>query len=227
MKTLLAALALAAAGVAPVSVAAAAPALAAPGKPVDRLVALLLPEDALVGLALRAFDAGVEREVSGDAVLKAIYARHPGLKAHIARELRPAFVKALKKDIPALRRDVRTIVAGGLAPPEIADSLTFFASPTGQKLRAQVYEAMGNDPSQSPNALKAAALSAVMANMKAADYPALIAFGASPAAARINAINPRIAAASQAWSDRLVARHGARMRDLAAASAKRYLKGKK
>lgn len=225
MKKLIAALALSAAALAS-PLAIAAPAVAAPARPVDQLVGLLLPEASLVRIGVRAFDMGVEREVTTDAVLKASYARHPGLRTYVATALRPTFVKLLKKEIPSLRREIRAIAVEGLTAPEIADSLVFFASPTGQKLRTQVYETMGNDPTQSPAAMKSAAVSAVMANMKVADYPALIAFGASSAASKINVLNPRIAAASQAWSDRLVAKHGKRMRSLAAAAAKRYLRGK-
>ncbi|RYD57775.1 MAG: hypothetical protein EOP60_03890 [Sphingomonadales bacterium] len=226
MNTLISALAL---GTAALSSAPtlAAPVVAAPAKPVDQLVALLLSEEALVRLGVRAFDVSFEREVSTDPALRATYARHAGLKGHVAGALRPAFVKALKKEIPALRREIRAIASNGLTATEIADSLVFFASPTGQKVRAKVYETMGNDPTKSPEAMRSAAMSAVMANMKPADYPALIAFGASSAASKMNTLNPRIAAASQAWSDRLVAKHGPRMRSLAAAAAKRYLKGKK
>jgi hypothetical protein len=206
--------------------AMAAPVAAAHAKPLDRLVALLTPEQALLRLAGQAFDAGIRGEIATDPKLKAVQARHPGLTPYVAARLRPAFLKAIKKEIPSLRREIRAVAADGLTAPEIAEALTFFSSPAGMKLREQVYATMAEKPDQSPEQMQSAVMRAAMKNMKVADYPALIAFGASSAAGKMNAINPRIAAASKAWSERLAAKYSKRMRSLAAAAAKRYLKGR-
>ena len=226
MRAFFAALALAAAPLI-AGEAMAAPVAAAPAKPLDRLVDLLTPEDALLNLAGRAFDAGIRNEIAADPELMAVQRRHPGLAPYVAAELRPAFLKLVRKEIPSLRRDVRAVVADGLTAPEIAEALTFFSSPTGIKLREQAYATMAEKPDQSPEAMQAAVLSAVMKNMRVADYPALLAFGASSVAAKMNTLNPRIVVASKAWSDGLVARHSKRMRGLAAAAAKRYLRSRK
>ena len=222
---LLAAIALATAPMA--GLAIAAPVAAATAKPLERLVALLLPEESLITLAARAFDAGLDREVANNAELRAIHARQPGFKAYVASRLRPALATMLKKELPGLRREIRAIVAAELKPREIEEALAFFASPTGAKLRTQVYATMGDNPNQSPEAMQAAAISAVMKQMKAADYPALIAFGASSAASKMNIVNPKIAAASRAWSDRLVAKNSKKMRALAAAAVRHYKAGGK
>ncbi|RYY27357.1 MAG: hypothetical protein EOP62_07215 [Sphingomonadales bacterium] len=217
---LLAALALAVAPLAP-GHAMAASIVAAPAKPLDQLVALLLPEEQLLGLAMHTFETTLDRELSA-----AVIARHPGLKAHVAAAVRPAFTKAMKKEIPGLRREIRAVVVAELSAAEIADALVFFASPTGTKLRTQIYATMAEKPDQSPDQMQAAIMAAVMKNMAAADYPPLLAFGASPAAARMHTVNPKIAAASKAWSDRLLARHGKKLRDIAATATKTYLKGR-
>lgn len=221
MKTLLAAFALAAASLA-TGQAVAAPIVAAPAKPLDRLVALLTPQDALLGLAGHAFEKSLDRELSAGTKK-----RYPGLKAYVADALRPAFLKTLKKEIPSLRREIRAVAADRLTAAEIAEALKFFSSPTGIKLRTQVYATLAEKPNLSAEDTQAAVMSAVMKNMKIGDYPALMTFGASSAAAKLNTINPRITEVSRAWSDRLVAKYSTRMRSLAAAATKRYLKGRK
>lgn len=220
MNKLLAAFALAMAPLA-ASHAIAAPVAAAPAKPLDRLVALLTPEDALLQLADRTFVAEIGRTLSpGDRA-------RPGLIAYVAAELRPAFRKLLKKEIPALRREIRGVVAGRLTPAEVQESLRFFSSPTGIKLREQVYKTLAEQPDLSADAAQAAVLSAVMKTMRFGDYPALMEFGASSAAAKMKTINPRIGEVSMAWSNRLVAKHSKRMRGLATAAAQRFRKGRK
>ncbi|MES2986692.1 MAG: hypothetical protein V4808_02180 [Pseudomonadota bacterium] len=226
MRTLLAAVALSAAPLV-ASHAMAAPVSAAPSKPLDRLVALLTPEDALLKIGEKAFDNGIRREIAADPELKAIQAKHRGLTQFVAVQLRPAFVKMMKKELPSLRREIRTVAADGLTASEVAESLSFFSSPTGAKLRTQVYATMAEKPDMSPDQIQSAVMSKVMASMKVGDYPPLIAFGASSAASKMKTINPQIAAASKVWSEKLLAKYSKRMRGLAASAAKRYLKGKK
>lgn len=225
MRMLLAALALATAPLA-AGQALAAPVAAAPAKPLDRLVRLLMPDPALLDIAGRAFDDGIRGELASDPKLKAAQARHPGLTPYVAARLRPAFLKAMRREIPALRREIRAVAADGLSASEIADALTFFSSPAGAKLREQAYAAIAENPRQSPEQIQATVMRRAMNGMRFADYPALMAFGASPAAGKIGALNPRIAAVSKAWSERLVAKYGKRMRGSAAAAAKRYVKGR-
>lgn len=210
--------------------AAPVPAFAAPVPPamvateqLDQLVQLLLPEDSLLKLGAHAFEVGYAAEIANDPAGKALQDRYPGLGAYIVAQLRPELMRMMAKEIPALRREIRAIVAAGLTAPEISDTLTFFASPTGAKLRAHVYTTIGAKPGQSVEAMRADAVESAMASMDAEDFPALVAFGASTAAQKMQTVNPRIQAASQAWSDRLVVQNRTRLRALAEQATKRYL----
>ncbi|HEX8301092.1 DUF2059 domain-containing protein [Sphingomonas sp.] len=226
MKKLIAAMALSLAGLAPAQARDTAPVASAAVKPIDQLVALLLPEDSLLALGARAFDAGLTEELAKSPRSVELHARHPGLKAHISAQVRPVLIKGMRAGLPELRREMRAIIAEGMTATEIADSVTFFSSPTGEKVRTQVYASVGDKPSQSEEQMKAAAMSAVMASLKAEDYPALIAFGASPAAAKMQSLNSKISAASRAWSKRIIDKHAPKLRVLAVKATASYLKGR-
>jgi hypothetical protein len=200
MKTVLAAVALAAVAAAPAN-ARIAPAVVAAAD-VDRLVALLLPNEAMLKLVARAFDQGIEQESAKDPQLMAAFQKYPGLRAYIVAEVGTELARVMTAQMPALRQEIRGVILGGMTPSEIADTLTFFASPTGEKLRTQVYDTVANQPGSDTAQMQAAAMSALMASLKPEDYPALMAFGASPASRKMQALNPRISAVSMAWSSR-------------------------
>ena len=82
---------------------------------------------------------------------------------------------------------------------------------------------MGDKPDRSEADATAAAMQAAMSSLAVADYPAAIRFGASSAAGKMGVVNPKIASASRAWADRLIARHGAKMRKLAKRTADKYV----
>jgi hypothetical protein len=228
MKTLLAALALGTTMAIPAEARDFAPSeRPAAETDVERLVMLLLPEDAIMRLAARAFDAGMESEIETNASAKAVYAANPGLKEAIAARLRPEMTAIMKEGLPGLRKELAALITSDLTASEIADTLTFFVSPTGQKLRSQVYETMGENPMQSEAEMQQAAMAAVMAKMTADDYPALMAFGASPAAKKMQTVNPRISAVSQEWAKRVVAANDARMKAIAAEVTRDFLAKKK
>ena len=224
MKSFLAALMLSAAALVPVTAQAAAP-IAAPAadSALDQLVALMAPEDAIGRLAGKAFDAGMDQQVAADPKMKATFDANPGLREQVGGQLRGQFTAILVAALPTLRAQLSGILQQELTGPEIADTLTFFASPTGQKLRAEVYETMGGAPGQSPQEIQQAAISAVMAKMTADDYPALMAFGASPAAQKMSSVNPKIQAASQAWAEKLVEANRPKMQALAIKLTADYL----
>lgn len=211
---------------------AAAPAVARPVAGVaasartaelDRLVVLLVPDAAMADLAARAFDQAIAQGRSGDAETRAAIARHPGLRAHLAAAVRPRMLRILKRELPALRGEIGAILAAELSDAEVRDAATFFASAAGQKVYAQALRAIGDNPDRDAAQVKDAAMSAVMGSLAPEDYPALIVFGASSAAAKMKTINPRIAAASKAWSERLLAKHGRKMDKLAKRATRRYL----
>lgn len=224
MKLLAAALALGIAAPAIAETRESAP-VAAPAADTDvqKLVALLVPEGAVARLAGKAFTKGMDEEIAGDASLKATFEGNPGLREQVSAKIGAEITRIFIAELPALRAQIATILTAELSPAEIGDALTFFASPTGQKLSAEVYESMGDDPTKSPQEMQQAALAAVMAKMTAEDYPALMAFGASPAAKKMGSINPKIAAASEAWATKLVGANRAKMESLAEQATKDFL----
>jgi hypothetical protein len=220
----LTALALGAAALAPAMAFAASP-VAAPAADtdLDKLVALMAPEDSIGQLAGKAFDAGMDQQLAADPRMKATFDANPGLRDQVGGQLRTQFTGILVAALPSLRTEISGILQQGLTTSEIADTLIFFASPTGQKLRAEVYETMAGAPGQSPAEIQQAAVASVMAKMTADDYPALMAFGASPAAQKMGTLNPKIAAASQAWAEKLVVANRPKMQGLAVKLTAEYL----
>ncbi|AQR74548.1 DUF2059 domain-containing protein [Sphingomonas sp. LM7] len=193
----------------------------------EALIAELMGDDAMITLGGKAFDNGLEQELAADPKLKRAYDANPGLKDHVAAGVRGAFLKILVRELPALRRELGAIVTTDMTSTEIADTLTFFRSPVGQKLKTQVYASMADKPSQNQEQMQQAAMAAVMSSLTAEDYPALLAFGASGAAQKMQSMNPKIAAASQAWSARLIDDHGTSLRALAVKMTADFLAGKK
>jgi hypothetical protein len=226
MKLLYTAIALAIAPLAPAhALPSAAPAEARADA--EALVAQLVGDDAMVKLGRRAFDSGVDGRVAGDARIQQTYAANPGLKQHVADELRGEFIKIMLHELPGLRRQLSVIVGAEMTGAEIADTLAFFRSSVGQKLKAQAYASIGDKPGQTPEQMQQAAMAAVMSNLAPEDYPPLLAFGATSAAQKMQTLNPKISATSQAWANRLVAENEARMRALALKATSDFLAKKK
>lgn len=228
MKSLLALLALGALAPVPAHARPVPPVLApVADTDLQKLVALMAPEDAISRLAAHAFDVGMDQQIAGDAKAKAVFDANPGLREQVGAQLRAQFTTILTANLASLRAELGGILQKELTPAEIGDVLTFFVSPTGQKVRAAVYETMGSAPGQSPQAMQQAAIASVMSQMTAEDYPALMAFGGSSAAQKMNTINPKISAASQAWAEKLVAANRPQMEALAAKLTADYLAAKK
>jgi hypothetical protein len=228
MKPFLAALALGVTTLAPAQAFAGAP-VAAPvaDGDVQKLVALMAPEESITRLAGKAFDAGMDQEIAADAKMKAVFDANPGLRDQVGARLRTEFTTILVGALPSLRTELSGILQAELTPAEVTDTLTFFSSPTGAKVRASVYESMGEAPGQSQAEMQQAAIAAVMSKMTAEDYPALMAFGGSSAAQKMNTVNPKIQAASQAWAEKLVVANKPRMEALAAKLTADFLAQKK
>lgn len=227
MNPFLAALALSAAMLAPVQSHAAPVAAPVAEGDLQELVALMAPEDAIARIAGRAFDTGMDQQLAADPKMKATYDANPGLREQVGGQLRGQFTQVLVAALPSLHGEIAGILKTELTPGEITDTLTFFASPTGQKVRAQVYETMGAAPGQSPQEMQQAAMAAVMEKMTAEDYPALMAFAGSTAAQKMGSVNPKIAAASQAWALKLVAANRPQMEGFASRAVADYLAKKK
>ena len=209
MRSLLALLALATALPAPAQARAA---WAIAGAPADTLVALVADDASVTQVGGKAFDTGFAREIATDPRIKAALDADPALKDRVAASLRREFLASMRKALPALRDQLSTIVARDMTPAEITDTIAFFQSSVGQKMRTLVYRSLGNDPGQSQAQVTQQAMTSLLADLKPEEYPALLAFGGSPAAQKLQAVNPKIQAASQAWGARLFADNAPRLR---------------
>lgn len=213
MKLLLAALALGA----PVMTAAAMPApVAAPASDLDRLVLLLLPEQQLLDVIATA--------VRKQAKSIPDFARDPAMADFVFARMRPEVDKVMRESLPELRAEIAKIVSTELTPGEIGEVYAFFSSPAGQKLQRHAFKAIGENPNAQPAEQQRIAVEGFMAELAPSDYPALTAFGASGGAQKMSQVTPRISAASSAWADRLLVRHGERfaaLRNQAIAEYKR------
>jgi hypothetical protein len=212
---------------APAPALAAVPAAQTQAAELDRLVAALLPDAGMLDLAVRSFDRAVEQGPIADAELRALYKQHPGLKAGIADPVRAELTKLLKRELPALRAEVRAILASELSAREITDATAFFTSPTGAKVYAVALRSIGDKPDRNEAEHRDAATQAVMKSLAPEDYPAMLAFGASSAAGKMNRINPRVSAASRAWGDRVIKDSGPRMTKVARRAAKKFVKAQR
>ena len=192
----------------------------------DRLVGVMLGDAAMTDVASRSFTYGMEQQLAGDPATQKMYAANPGMKEHVAGQVRAEFLKVMKGELPTLRGDVSRLIQADMTAGEIAEARTFLESPTGRKVAAQMYRSIGDKPDQSQEQMQQAAMASLMGSLTPEDYPALMAFGGSPAAQKLQTLNPKITAASQAWSARLIAANEARMKTLAAQSAAQFLKGK-
>lgn len=195
--------------------AAASPVVrAAPAGDLDRLVRLLVPDAAMLDLAMKALDGNAPPALAGDAATR----------AHVAARVRPEVQRLLARELPSLRPEIAAILTAELTQPEIAEATTFFASPTGQKVYAAAIASIAAKPGMTEDQAREAAMNAAIASLAPEDYPAMIAFAASGASAKMGAINPRVSAASKAWAARLAERDGERIRALQLRAAEDYRK---
>lgn len=227
MKFRIAALAL---GLALPGLAAARPApvmAADAGTDAEQLVGILLSQDAILELGGRAFDYGITQGAAADSAQRELYAAHPGMREYVASRMRPEFQAILSQALPGLRRDLSAIVISEMTPGEIADTLAFFASPTGIKMKAQIYQAIGDKPDRSQADMEQQAVAAAVANLTSEDYPVLMAFGNSSAAQKMQQVTPRISAAGQAWAQQMIAANNDRLRKVAGAAQAEFLAKRK
>lgn len=202
MKLLLAALALSAPTAAPAAVAP----VTVPASTLDQLVLLLVPDQRMIDLVGASMRSEAQRapELKGDKALADFV---------IAR-MSPDVEKIVRGALPELRSDMAKIIAADLSPGEIGEVYTFFVSPTGAKLQAVLYEVLAEKPGASDEEVQRLVLERLMSRLTLDDYGPLSTFGASSGAQKIQTLNPRIAEASKAWAERLIAANNARFATL-------------
>lgn len=224
MKFVFAALMLGSTALAPL------PALAhavAPASDADRLVAALLPEDALVKITTKVFDNNLQNDTALSAEKKALYTANPGLKAHLSERMKGEIAVILRKDLPGLRTDLAALLMREMSASEISDTVAFFGSATGQKMMAHMYDGVANSAATSEAEAKQAAMAGLMASLTPEDYPALMAFGATPAAAKLQAVTPKVQDVTKAWAAKMIAANQARLTAAADKATADYLAKKK
>lgn len=193
----------------------------------DKLVEALLPEPALVAITGKVFDNTVQNEANFAPEKKALYAANPGLKAHLSAAMKVELAAILRKDLPALRRDLAALLSGEMAAAEISQTLAFFASPTGQKMMTHMYDGVANSSAANETEAQQAAMAALTASLSAEDYPALMAFGATPAATKLQAVTPKVQALTKAWAAKMMVDNEARMKAAADKATAAYLAKRK
>jgi hypothetical protein len=224
MKSMLTALLLGSATLAPLPAFADAVVTApAPASDADQLVAMLLPEDALVQITQRIFDNAVLNESGFTPEKKKLYADNSGLKPYIVAHVKGELATIMKRDLPGLRTDMAALLTREMSASEIADTLTFFASATGQKMMATMYAGIANSAAASEEEAKQAAMASLMASLTADDYPALMAFGSTPAATKLQAITPKIQDLSKSWAQKMIVANQAQLQASTEKATAEYL----
>ncbi|MBC9034420.1 hypothetical protein IAG41_18690 [Sphingomonas sp. JC676] len=190
---------------------------------VEKLIGILASQDDILDLGGRALEYGVNQGDLIDPELRKVYDAHPGMKEYVTGKVRPEFQAILSRALPDLRRDLGAIVTAEMTAGEIADTLAFFSSPTGIKMKAQIYRSIGDRPDRTQAEMQQSIVDAAMTNLTPDDYPALMAFGTSSAAQKMQSVTPKISAASQSWTAQMIAANEARLRKLAAAATAEFL----
>lgn len=218
MKLIFAALALGATVTLPAPAPAMMAPVAVPAGDLDKLVLLMLPDQRMMDLIAQTVrnDTGNRGELSND----------PAMREFVIARIIPEVGKVMRAELPELRAEIAGIISAELTPDEITDIYTFFASPTGQKLQQILFEEMGKDPSADGPTTQKRAVERFMASLTPEDYPALSAFGASSGAQKMRDVTPKVSAASEAWADRLLKKHGARFDALRAEAIADYKRQK-
>lgn len=195
----------------------------APAGEVDKLVALMVPPDVMVRISERVFDNNLRNGTALPPERQALFAANPGLKEHLSRALKAEMGSILRKDLPAFHVELAGLFTREMSAAEIGQTLAFFDGPTGRKMLARMYDGVARSTSETPDQAKQAAMASLMASLTAEDYPALTAFGATPAATKLQAVTPKLQQLAQGWATRLMAGNQARMALLADKATADYL----
>lgn len=100
---------------------------------------VLNPQDAMLELSERAFDAGFTNGAKTDAKAAALFSDNPGLMDKILTATHPVVRKHMAKTIPSMQRRFAIFYGQRFTTSEIDELLGFYRSPTGAKLVAGMY----------------------------------------------------------------------------------------
>lgn len=223
MKTLAAALLLAL-GAPGLAFAQTAPETRAPqADDSARLAGLIIPEAQIPVLVGTGFRQGFAASLAGNSTAKARYDAHPGMQDFVVERVTKELARRAIADLPTLREQLGAVVHDELEPEEIVDTITFFESPTGVKMRARATAALQEKAAASAEDGQKIAVEAALAAMSPEDYSAIATFGASSAAKKMQLVNGKIMEASKAWSRQLAISNGPSLEKTRAAAEAEFL----
>lgn len=192
-----------------------------------KLAGLIVPDAQMPTLIATGFRRGFATSIAANPTAKALYDANPGMEDFVVQRVSDTLGRLAAADLPALREQLAGIVHDEMEPDEIVDTLTFFESPTGTKMRARVVAAMQQQAPASAEEGQKAAAAAAIADLTPEDYPALTAFARSSAAKKMQLVNPKIMAASQAWGLQVGSANAAKLKATREAAEAEFLaKGK-
>ncbi|WP_333573339.1 hypothetical protein [Sphingomonas sp.] len=203
MKLLAAALLMAVA-VPGIALAQTAPTTRAPQEAdAARLASLMVPEAQMPALIGIGFRQGFGPSLAANPAGKALYDAHPGMQDFVADSVSKELARLAVADLQSLRDQLAQVVRDELEPEEIVDTITFFESATGVKMRARATAALKEKGATSAEDGQKTAVQAAVAELTEDDYPAITAFGASSAAKKMQLVNTKIMEVSKAWGMQL------------------------
>ena len=206
----------------PAVIALPAPAIAQ-ASAAARLVGTIASDQMLVELAGRLFDNHLRAETGLSDEQKALLAANPGLKQYLAEKIRPELTLALKRELPELRTELTDLVERDMNAQDVADTGMFLHTPTGQKVLARIYQSIGSSAVSDEKQARQVAMTALMASLGPDDYGPLLAFAGTPAARKLQAIQPKIGAVSRDWAERITDKHRSRMERLVETATQDFL----
>lgn len=191
------------------------------------LITLLLPETQVPLLVAAGFRQGLAKARASNPKASGPYDAYPGMEAFVVDRLSKTLDQLALADLPNLREQLAMVLRADMNPQEIADALAFFQSPTGKRMQARVAEAIQGETPTTAEARQKRAVQAATEGLTPDDYPALRAFGASSAARKMQQVNPKIIAASQAWGQQFGAANAAKLTAAREAAEAEFLAKKK
>lgn len=161
------------------------------------------------------FDETMPRSMGENPNLAAVEKQHPGALAYVIAAARPVIEKAMNDRAPLLYDRLAQIYATNLTEAELQEMLVFYRSPAGIWLVRQVARGMDmsavfNRAMADPdtkitsgdvvNAQQGAVVS-TYPQMPAEHRAALMQLGTRPVLAKLERINPLLAAAAAEWAN--------------------------
>jgi len=99
-----------------------------------RLAILLYSEDSQMRMAGQIADNELAPAFRANDDLKTLDSKYPGFTEEFIKELKPAFLRFAKGQLPSYQERIARLIAERLNAEEIEDLTKFYLTPTGQKL---------------------------------------------------------------------------------------------